>query len=175
MNFEFGLNVVNPRERQIIGERAMAGDVKASANFLDLDVVHVDNLRKLHGERFQTALEGGVAYRLVARFDGGGFTFDVGEDVPDLPYIVAHVGFEFGHLIVGVLQCHALVQFNMLLDMEFAREILHADVVDVQVVAGSDGANTVEDIFRTLGARQGLNGDVGVGKNLAHSGGNCFH
>src|ERR1700723_1116244 len=63
----------------------------------------------------------------------------------------------------------------MLLDMEFAGEILHADVMDVRVVAGSDGANTVKDIFRTLSAGQGLNGDVGVGKDVAHGGSNGFH
>src|ERR1700722_18919447 len=63
----------------------------------------------------------------------------------------------------------------MLLDMEFAGEILHADVVDVQVVAGSDGANTVKDIFRKLRARQGLNGDVGVGEGCAHGGSDGFY
>ena len=42
--------------------------------------------------------------------------------------------------------------------------------MDVQIVAGRDGANTVEDIFRTLGAGQRLNGDVGVGKNTVDRG-----
>ena len=96
-------------------------------------------------------------------------------DVVDLGHVVAHVSFEIGDLIVGAFKGHALVEFDVLLDVKAPGEILHADVVDVQVVAGSDGANTVEYIFRSLSPRQGLNGDVGVGKNVAHSGSNCFH
>ena len=139
-------------EGEIVGEGAVAGDVEASANFLDLNVVHIDNFWKLCGQGFQAALEGGVAYRLVAGFDGGGFAFDVGEDVADLAYVAAHIGFEFGDLIVSAFERHAFVEFDVLLDVEFAGEILHADVVDVEVVASGDGADAVEDIFRSLGA-----------------------
>ena len=117
----------------------------------------------------------GVADQLVAGFDGGGFAFDVGEDVGDLRHVVAHVGFEFGDLIVSAFEGHAFVEFNVLLHVELAGEILHADVVDVEVVARGDGANAVEDIFRALGARQRLHGDVGIGKNAAHRGGDRFH
>ena len=127
------------------------------------------------GERFQPPLEVGVANQFIAGFDGGGFAFDVGEDVGDLRYVAAHIGFEFGDLIVGALEGHALVEFNVLLDVELAGEILHADVVDVEVVAGGDGANAVEDIFRTLGARQRLDGDIGVGKNAVNRGGHRFY
>ncbi len=63
----------------------------------------------------------------------------------------------------------------MLLHVQTAGEILHADVVDIEVVAGGDGAYAVENIFRALGARQRLNGDVGVRKNSVDRGGyRCY-
>jgi len=64
---------------------------------------------------------------------------------------------------VSAFEGHALVQFDMLLDVEFAGEILHADVVHVQVVPGAT-ARIRQDIFRPLGARQWLHSDVGVGR-----------
>ena len=126
------------------------------------------------GKRFQLPLEIGVADQLVAGFDGGGLALDVGEDVGDFGHVAAHVGFQFGDLIMGALQGHAFVEFDVLFDVEATREILHADVVDVEVVAGGDGANAVENIFRALGARQRLHGDVGIGKDVANRGGHGF-
>src|SRR5580704_13366842 len=93
------------------------------------------------------------------------------QDVVDFGHVVAHVSFEIGDLIVGAFEGHALVEFDVLLDVKAPGEILHADVVDIEVVAGSDGADTVKDIFRALGARERLNGDVGVGKNFVDRGG----
>ena len=154
VDLEFGLDVVNAGEREIIGECAVARNVQAAAHLLDLDVVHVDNFRKLAGGRLQSTFEVRIANQLVAGFDGRGFAFDMSKDVGDLRHIVAHVGFEFGDLIVGALKCHALVEFEVLLDVKLAGEILDADVVDVEVVARGDGANAVENIFRALGARQ---------------------
>ena len=148
VDFEFGLDVVNAGERQIIGHGAVAGNVEPAADLLDLDVVHVDNLGKPRSEGFQAAFEGGIAHRFVASLDGGGFTFDMGEDVTDLAHVAAHVGFELGDLIVSAFERHAFVELDVLLDMQLAGEILHADVVDVEVVARRDGANAVEDIFR---------------------------
>src|SRR5580700_8080445 len=165
VGFEFGLDVVDAGERQIVGHGAVAGDVEAAANFLDLNVVHIDDLGKLCGYELELPLETGVADQFVAGFDGGGLAFDVRQDVGDLRDVVAHIGFEFGDQIVGGLQGQVLVEFDVLLDVEVAVEILHADVVNVEVVASGDGTNAVEDIFRTLGAGQRLNGDVSVGEN----------
>ena len=39
---------------------------------------------------------------------------------------MAHVGFEFRDLIVSSLEGHAFVEFDVLLDMKPAVEILHA-------------------------------------------------
>src|SRR5713226_1956221 len=49
-DFKVGLDIVYAGERKIVGERAVAGDVEASANLLDLDVVHVDDFRKMRGD-----------------------------------------------------------------------------------------------------------------------------
>jgi hypothetical protein len=162
VDLEFGLDIVNTGERQIVRHGAVAGDVKAAADFLDLDVVHVDDLRKPGGDQLQLPLQTGVAHQLVAGFYGRGLAFNVSKDGGDLGHVVAHVSFKFRDSIVGGLQAQVLVEFDMLLDVELAVEILHADVVDVEVVASGDGANAVEDVFRALGARQRLNSDIGV-------------
>src|SRR5258708_33151018 len=98
------LNIVYAGQREVVGERAVAGDVEASANFLDLDVVHVDDFRKVLGNRLKFALQTSIADQLVSGFDRSGLALDVGEDVVDLGYVAAHVGFEFGDLVVGSFQ-----------------------------------------------------------------------
>src|SRR5271170_402814 len=174
-DFEFGLNVMDAGQRKIVGKRAMAGNVKAAAHLLDLNVVHVDNFRKLAGQRFQPPLEFSVADYLVAGFNGGGLTLDVGENVGDLRHVVAHVRFQFRDLIVGTFEGHAFVEFDVLLDVKLSGEILHTDVVDVEVVTRGDGANAVEDIFRALGSRQRLHRYVSARKDVANGRRHCFH
>src|ERR1035438_2987922 len=56
----------------------------------------------------------------------------------------------------------------MLLDMQMAVEILHADVVDVEVIAGGDGADTIEDVFGPSRARHGMDHYVGIRQNFTH-------
>ena len=87
-------------------------------------------------------------------FDGRRLALDVCEDVGNLRDVAAHVGFEFGDLIMRVFERHALVEFDVLFDVKVAGEILHADVVHVEIVVRRDGADAVEDVFRTLRARQ---------------------
>ena len=116
-----------------------------------------------------------LLYHLLGLFDGGRFAFDMGEDVGDLRHVVAHVGFKFGDLVVRALKGHALVEFDVLLDVKLAGEILDADVVDVQVVARGHGANAVEYILGALGAREGLDRNVSIGKNAAHCGSDGLH
>ena len=63
----------------------------------------------------------------------------------------------------------------MLLDIQAAGEILHADVVHVQVMARGYRANAVENIFGALGAGQWLHGHVGVGQDAVDGGGYGGH
>ena len=174
-DFEFGLDVVDAGQREIIGQGAMAGDVEAAANFFYLDVVHVDDFWELVDQNFKLALEAGVADQFITGFDGGRLAFDVSEDVVDLGDVVAHIGFEIGDTVVSAFQRHALVEFDMLLDVEAAGKILHADVMDVEIVASGDGADTIEDIFGALGAWERLNGDIGVGKDFMNRIGDGCH
>jgi hypothetical protein len=174
-NLEFGLNVVDAGEREIVGERAVAGDIKASANLLDLDVVHVDDLWKLACNRFQLPLEAGIPDQLVARLNRCGLTFDMSEDIGNLRNFAAHVRFQFGDLIVSGLQRHTLVEFDVLLNMQSSGKILHADVMNIEVVPRGHGSNAVKDVFRTLRARQRLDRDISVGKDVVNSGRHGFH
>src|SRR5260370_41283529 len=103
MDFQFGLDIVDASQRQIVREGAMAGDVKTSSNFLDLDVVGINDFWKLPGRRLEVALEAGVAEHLVAGFDGGRLAFYMREDGGDLGHVAAHIGFEVRDLVVGSL------------------------------------------------------------------------
>ncbi len=57
----------------------------------------------------------------------------------------------------------------MLFHMQLAVQILHADVVQVEVVARSYGADAVENILRPTSARNGMHHDIGIGQDFAYS------
>ena len=142
------------------------------AHPLEREFVNIQNVEKLFRDRLQAAFQLRVAEHLFRLFDGGRFAFDVREDIENFRHVAAHVGFEFGDLIVSVFQRHALVEFNVLLDVEVAGKVLHADVMHVEVAARGHSANAVENVFRALGAGQRLHGDVSAGQNAVHGLGN---
>src|SRR5437764_1301191 len=80
-------------------------------------------------------------------------------------------GLEHTHAIVRLFQWQLLVHFQVLLYMQVPVQILDTDVVHVQVVAGRDGANPVENIFRRRGPRDGVDHNVCVRKQAMHSAG----
>src|ERR1022692_3732816 len=59
----------------------------------------------------------------------------------------------------------------MLLDVQLPVQVLHADVVDIEIMASGDRADAVKDVFRTAGARDRVDHDVSVGQNFAYPGG----
>src|SRR6267154_595367 len=120
MGFQFGLDVMDPRERQIVGEGAVAGNVKASSNPCDNEIVNIENFWKLIGSRLELPLQVRIANQFIRLFNGRGFAFDMSEDFSDLRHVTTHVSFEISDLIVGTLEGHALIEFNMLLDVELA-------------------------------------------------------
>src|ERR1700686_2152613 len=151
----------------------MARNVHASADALDDELVNVKNFGKLRGNGFQAMFQFSVAHQFVWLFDGRRFALDVSENVGNLRDVAAHVGFQFGDLVVSFFEGHALVEFDMLLDVQPTVEILDADVVHVEIVVGGNGADAVEDVFGMLGARQRLHGHVGVGQDAVHCLGDC--
>jgi hypothetical protein len=46
--------------------------------------------------------------------------------------------------------------------MQSAIQVLHAYIVDVEIVACRDRTNSVENVFSTLSARYGVDNDVGI-------------
>ena len=52
-----------------------------------------------------------------------------------------HLRFQPGDAVVRFLQAEALVELDVLLDVQPAVEVLHADVMHVEIVARGDGAN----------------------------------
>ena len=56
----------------------------------------------------------------------------------------------------------------MLFDVQLSFQVLHADVVDVEVVAGGNRADAVKNIFRPQGAGSGMHHHVGVRQDVVH-------
>ncbi len=127
--------------------------------------MHVEDLRKLRSDGSQAMLEFRIAYEFFGLLDGGWFALNVRHDFGDLRDVLAHIGFKFGDLVVSLFEAHALIQFDMLLDVEAAVEVLHADVVDIEIPVSRDAANAIEDILGMLGASQRLNRHVGIGQD----------
>ncbi len=151
-----------------------AGDVDAAAHPFDEDFVHIEDLGELGGDGLQTPFQFGVMQQFVAGLDGGRLAFDVGEDRGNFRDVLANLGLEHGHAVVGFFQAQAFVEFEMLFDVEMALEILHADVVQVEIVTGGDGADAIENIFRTQGAGHGVHDDVGIGQHFVDGAGYGF-
>src|SRR6202142_22787 len=136
--------------------------------------MHVEDLRELGGHRLQAPFQFGIVQQLVSGLDGCGLALDVGEDGRNLRDVLANLGFEDGHAVVSFFQAQAFVEFEVLFDVQVALEILHADVVNIEIVAGSNGANAIENVFCTQGAGNGVHDDVGIGQDIMHGVGDGF-
>src|ERR1700752_2734758 len=146
----------------------MAGNVEAAADAFEDEVVHVEDLGKLRGDRFQSMFEFGVANQFFRALNRGRLAFDMGENIRDFGDILPHLGFQFGYLIVRVLEGHPFIQFDVLLDVKVSGKILHADVVNVQVAMGGHGSDAIENVFCALRSRQGRHGDVSIRQDAAN-------
>src|SRR5580704_16745236 len=133
----------------------------------------VKDFGKLCSHGFQSLFEPRIADQLLGGFDGGGLALDVGQDVGDFRNIATHVRFELGYLIVGLFESHAFVKLNMLLHVQVPGQILHADVMHVQIPVGGDGANAVKNVLRAQGARKRLHGHIGIGQNVTNRVADC--
>src|SRR5215467_171800 len=142
----------------------MTGKIEASAHALKGEIMDVHDFRKPRSHRPQAMLEFGISHQLFRTFNRRRLTLDVRQDVGNLGNVTPHVSFELRYLVMGVFQAHALIELDVLLYVNAAGELLNADVVNVQVPVSRDRPDPVENVLRTLGTRQGLNRDVGVGQ-----------
>ena len=131
--------------------------------------MHIHHL----GKFLHNILEPLLQFRLTNNFfpslNGRGLAFNVRQDGCDLWNFRAHLPFEACHFIVRLLHTELLVEFQMLLHVQLAVQILHADVVNVKVMARGHGADAIENIFRAPSARHGVHHHVGLRQNLAHA------
>src|SRR5664279_3922402 len=114
--------------------------------------MRVDDLRESPRGQLNTAFEAWGIHHAVAGFDGSGLTLDVSQDARYFGNVAPHLAFQPCDPVVSVLERHALIQFNMLLHMQRAMDVLHTDVVDVEIVPGGHGANAIEQAFAAAGA-----------------------
>src|SRR3954470_3957263 len=72
---------------------------------------------------------------------------------------------------MSVFEREALIELDMLLDVKLASEVLHAHVVDVQIVPRSDSANPIENILGALRPRDRAHHHVSIGQNVVDGAG----
>ena len=119
-DFERGLDVVDAGEGHVVADGDVAGDVKASANALEHELVRVNNFGGFGSDGAEAAFERGILNDLLARLDGGRLAFDVGEDGGDLGDFGTDLVFESGHLIVRIFHGEPFVHFEVLFDVKGA-------------------------------------------------------
>src|ERR1700704_1512775 len=61
----------------------------------------------------------------------------------------------------------------MLFDVQLSIQVLHADVVNVKVVARRYSADTIKDIFCASRPWNRVHDDIGIGQYFAHPRSNC--
>src|SRR5579862_2384427 len=152
----------------------MGRDVDAATHALDENFVHVQDLWELRGNGFQPPFQFRVVQQFVAGLDGGRFALDMGEDGRYFRNILSNLRLEDSDAVVGFFQAQAFVEFEVLLDVQVSGEILHADIVHIEVVARGHGADAIENIFRAQGARHRVHNDVSVGQHMVDRVGDGF-
>src|SRR5450755_4422849 len=167
-----GLNVVHPRQWKVVLHSAVQREIEPSCHPRKHQVMSVDDLGKGSCGQLNAAFEAGGINHAVAGFDGGRLTLDVGQDARYFWNVVAHLAFQPCYTVVSVLERHALIEFNMLLDMQGATDVLHADVVHVEIVPGGHGADAIEQAFAATGAGDSVDHNIGSRQKLPNSRGN---
>src|SRR5271165_789780 len=124
--------------------------------------MYVHNFGKARSHGLQPLLESRRAHQAVAGLDGRGFALNVSQNVGNFADVVFHLAFEARDAVVGFLQAEPLVQLDVLLNVQSACEVLHADVMHVEIVARGDRADLIEEAFLAAGARHGIDHDIGV-------------
>src|SRR5882762_11599061 len=144
-NLERCLNIVHSRKRHIVGQSAVAGNIKPRAYLLELEFVHVHHVGKLLHDILEPLFQFRLANNLLSRFNCRWLTFDMRQDGRDFRDLGAHLRFQSGNFIVRLLHAELLIEFQMLFHMQLPIQVLHADVMHVEVVAGSHGADAVKN------------------------------
>src|SRR5690242_3801771 len=92
-DFQRGGNVMHARERRVVGESAMAGDVNMVSHPLDVHVVNVKDLRKFAGNGLQALLQPCILPEFSALLDGCRLTLDVSKNRRYLRQFTLNVAF----------------------------------------------------------------------------------
>src|SRR5208283_3505808 len=144
-DFKRRLHVVHSRKRHIVGQRAVAGNVKPIANPFELKLVDVTYFRKFPHHIAQPFLEPRLAHNLFAGFNRRRLALNVGENGRNLGDFRPHLSLQTGDFVMRLFHTELLIQFQMLFYVQFSCQILHADVMYVEVVVGRYRSNPVED------------------------------
>ena len=97
----------------------------------------------------------------------------MGEDGRNFRHIAADLGFEQSDAVMSFLQAQVLVQFKVLLNVEMAMQVLHTDIMYVEILARRHGTNLVKNIFRVHCPWDRVHDYVGIRENIVNGHGDC--
>src|SRR5690242_3541071 len=116
----------------------------------------------------EPSFEVAIFPNLVPRLNGRRLAFDVGEDGGDFRHFATNFRFQGGYAVMRLQQAELFVQFQVLLHVQLTTQVLHAHVVDVQVVAHGHRADAVEYVFPTVRLGNGVDHHVCLGQHAMH-------
>src|SRR5215475_13388765 len=82
-DFESSLDIMHARQRQIVWQSAMTGNVQASPHPLDLNLMHIEHFGKLRRDHLEAPLQRRVADDFVPFFYGCRLALDMSQDRGD--------------------------------------------------------------------------------------------
>src|SRR5882757_6976399 len=174
-DFQFGLDIMHARELHSVWQGAVAGEIEAITDAADFYVVHVDDFREAGGDGFELLFQRGVSNLFLTRLNGRGFALNVGQDAIHFWNFHSNFRLELRDAIMSFLQLEVFIEFQVLFHMQLPFQILHANVMHVDVVPGGNGADAVENAFIQLRPGQRVDHDIGVREKLLHGRGDRAH
>ena len=127
--------------------------------------MHVHDFRELGDDGLQAPFQAAISYHFISAFNRRRFAFDVSQDGGDFRYIPPNLRFQERYPVVSLQQSKPLIQLQMLFDVKTPTQILHADIVHIEIVPRRHGPNAVEDVLAVQSPRDRVHDDVGVGQN----------
>ena len=137
---------------------------KPAAHPFDLDLVQVKELREVGHNGLQCLLQFQIARNLVAGLDGRRLTLNVGQDRRNLRHVFADFRLQLRDPVVGLPSKRGPHPARDAARRAIGLQVLHADIVDIEVLPSRDGAHAVENILPAPRPRHRMHDHVGIGR-----------
>ena len=156
------------RHGKIIGQRTVAAHLNTLVHSGDQHFMDIENLGKGAGGTAQTNLQLAIAFKRGRTFDRRRLTLNMRQHGGDSRNLAAHLRLQLSGKRMSVAQRHGLVHLKVLFDMQRAIVLLHTHVVDDEIGARRNSANTVMNALRYRSRRDGVNDNISPRQMTLH-------